>query len=103
MDSFTSSLVCQSSTFLSFTSAYNHLFKCREEYITGKKRCVLIEQRLIDSWLYYRLLKFHEKFSGRIHSFIAPYMKDLDERIREIKNKLFPLFINRWAGKTKFF
>ena len=92
------------STFMDYTNAYYHLFKCEQDYSlnTDKiKRCCMDEQRLTESWFYYQFLKAIKEIPVNSVNCQFPYVQDLDQSIRELKPSLLPYFIKFWSGKNK--
>jgi hypothetical protein len=102
LDSFTSQLLFNHSTFQGFTSAFNYLYKTKQSYIINKERKVLMESRLTEVWLYYRTLLFHFELHKTFKNFDLVYLKSLDKNIHSLKKMMLPHFIKKWSGKIIF-
>ena len=104
LESLTSDMLFKHSTFMGYTNAYNHLFKCEQDYSlnTDKiKRCCMNEQRLTEAWFYYQFLKAIKEIPVNSVKCQFPYVQDLDQSIRELKPSLLQYFIKFWSGKNK--
>ena len=101
LDSFTADLLYKYSSFQAFTNAYNHLFKCKEDYITMNdkvNRSCLQEPRLTEAWLFYQYLKTFKEINVNVLC-PFPHVKDLNQTIRLLKPSLLPYFTNKWSSK----
>jgi hypothetical protein len=89
-------IVKMNSTFDGFTASQNMTF--RNENLG--ERGSLNLKRLIESYFYFQLVKFHkttESFS--LPEFHAPTnILKLDEKINEIIPKLLQIFVSKWTG-----
>lgn len=105
LDSFTSDLIYKYSSFMGFTSAYNFLFGCKQDYLNDNdkvKRSCLNEKRLIDAWFYYQFLKCFNEINKSFVMCQAPQMTNLNNTIRNLKPSLLKFFVQKWSGNKLF-
>ena len=89
-------IVKMNSTFDGFTASHNMTF--RNENLG--ERGSLNLKRLIESYFYFQLVKFHKNtVSFSLSEFHAPTnILKLDEKVNEIIPKLLQIFVSKWTG-----
>lgn len=92
-DTLTADIIYKHSTFKGFCGSYNSIYSNDKTL-----RNHLVEHRLRENWFYYHLLKY-QKEHYKLNEFNAPNMEHFDERLKEIRNELFPSFVKKWNGE----
>ena len=103
LNSFTSELVTNHTSFIGFTNSYNLLHNCKQIYIDQmaqkKERFCLNEVRLADGWFYLKYLSVSVELNKEL-PYPAPSMANLNKDIKYVlKPNLSNYFIKKWSGK----
>ncbi len=68
---------------------------CKEVF---GERCVLNAKRLAETWYFYRYLITFAEITGSLAGIQLPYVKDLDQCLRNLKPLLLPYFVKKWSS-----
>ena len=82
------------SSFKAFRNAHNANFK--NLYNLRNK---LDLQTFIEHWFYLQLLLYIKEYDN-LTTFVSPFIDDLDQSIKKIKNSLFVNFVKKWTGPS---
>jgi hypothetical protein len=91
-------IVFKHASFKSFCDSINSIFSNK-----FNKRGNLIEVRIVESWHYYNFLKYKVEFQNeRLSKLEAPFIENIDDSLKQLKNELLNQFCNKWAQHSRF-